>query len=297
MKKEVIEIIMAEMPEIFAGVYTSVFEIKKVWEPVSQAIEEAGYWWAASPDSILYEWNENDECEEDPVWHEMNCLVSYGILKIIIQGERYGFIFEPVVYLDYNPGAVAAEEARAALCSEEFKGMFWHHSLNAYSEKGIVPAEKLSGLQNFLKEMPEAELCVTEDWNALGSYGVGLQGELTALFSRDIWSLKNEDGTRSVSTSEYYEVLTKKEDLDNPLNGTYREGFLTHGKIQYLWCNQNANEWIQKRVHDLAKRNHVPYFLIDEYNEWMEERDSFFEDRFIPDVINMSRGIDLSEWY
>ena len=189
-----------------------------------------------------------------------------------------------------------AEYARSMLRKDKVEGMFWHHSLNAYSEKGMVPADKVENLRKFLTYSPMAELCVTDDTNAIGTYGVGLQGNLTALFSRDVWSVVEEDGTRTISGTREYRVLTGEGDL-NIYDGIYREGWLTYGEIKYLWYNDRANEWIAEKVHELALSLGIPCFYVDEDRAWMKERQSLFEPYDMPNITRFCKDVDLSEWY
>lgn len=142
-----------------------------------------------------------------------------------------------------------------------FSGFQWKHGLSAYAR--TQTPEQVSERIRDIVSHSEWELCVVPaQQEGVGPFGLTLEGELTGLFEKDVWSLVDQtSGARYCECDEWEESsIDTLEDFQWCLkNGDahYMEGWVKCQTIKNVWITEDFADRCPDVKEVLAKEAHL----------------------------------------
>lgn len=197
----------------------------------------------------------------DSVYGEIRGIYSQdGEFFVIKVESRYSGYFDPCVHEDF----VAHDE----LLNTEI----WLHGTAAF-HKNIADIQSIIANTRAVIDMANSEsgneICAAriEDSQWLGNCGVALKGVPVVASITDLYSFKNEDGTRTFLMDEHNDTLyTDKGSLVANANDAvyykYSEVLLKPRKIMALWCRRSVSLKLRMAILKLAREVGVKMILL-----------------------------------
>ena len=136
--------------------------------------------------------------------------------------------------------------------------------LNNYVFNHGVDFESLMNIEesiNTIENNKDMHICCSYTNEYVGTIGIALTGDVKCAFNKDVFSMKNNDGSRTITFRNANDmcnsILTSIDDIDT--NGMYGEAIVTNVNILYVWVKEEEYSGDSSTIERLSSKYKILY--------------------------------------
>ena len=136
--------------------------------------------------------------------------------------------------------------------------------LNNYVFNHGVDFESLMSIEDSIcaiENNKDMHICCSYTNEYVGRIGVAVTGDVKCAFNKDVFSIKNSDGSRTIMFKDINDInsslITSIDDIST--NGMYGEAILSNVTIQYVWVNEEEYSGSYDVIERLSSKYRVVY--------------------------------------